>query len=90
MIEQKKKFFELGMQIFTDQVCGRNQLHYTKAMVHMDGYRKAAEKFYEASGYLTTEERTELYDNGIVPSWMTEIFMQVEQRNFNITLWDKQ
>jgi hypothetical protein len=90
MIERKQEVFAFGIQIFIDQVCGRDQLNYTNGMVHQDGYRFACKEFYKNSGYLTKEDRDELFNNGVVPDWMKDIFMQVERKNFGISIWDKQ
>ena len=87
---QKKEMFRLGVGIFAQQHCQGDQGLYTTAMVHRDGYIQAAKKFYETSGYLKKREREALYNKNVLPDWMKDCFMQVEQQLFNQTIWDKQ
>lgn len=89
MIENKRNIFHHGIMIFAVMVARSDQAAYTSGMAHRGGYDAAAKKFYEVFGYLTKDERDELYNNGTIPVWMQEVFTEVEQTVFGTTLWDK-
>ncbi|WEM34462.1 hypothetical protein [Xanthomonas phage X1] len=92
MIEHKKDIFFKGIMIFAVMVCHSDQETYTEGMVYRDGYMAAARKFYENFGYMTAKETRDLFstDTPVWPEWMTEVFMEVERRVFDTTIWDKQ
>ncbi len=90
MIERKQEIFKYGVEVFAKGMCRRDRDAYIAGMVHENGYVAAAKQFFKKSAYLTPEDRDNLFEKDIVPPWMVEIFLEVEQQLFGMTLYDKQ
>jgi len=79
-LAEKKQLFMWGLQIFVQRVCLGDGNRYTDIMSSNGGYRECCKQFYLKSGRLTAKDR-------VVPDWMKDCFMRVEQQFFGAPLF---